>query len=248
MEVAYLHQNWGLEYAKNVYDLWLACIIPVFYRSWTSCIEDRLQLVATAVVDWHGPVLTVLVQLPQHLANKKTSPVRLPSKFDEKTGLDQTFKLYVQTEHQQCLFLLPHTLELFKGRDCLPQSSLAIRREDLLQRVGIGDDIAKVVDLFPVSWLKWESRPGDTFNGHSRSAYCCDGTEKLVCRVDKQIDWLMEKIGTPKHTICCSPADVTMEWVGEWVKDITLSYKTWYWGDKQPCKSFRCIRWAQGHG
>ena len=93
MEVAYLRQNWGLEYAKIVYNLWLACIIPVFYRSWTGCIEDRLQLVATTVVDRHGPVLMVSVRLPQHLANKKTSPVRLPSKFDEKTGPDRTFKL-----------------------------------------------------------------------------------------------------------------------------------------------------------
>ena len=33
----------------------------------------------------------------------------------------------------------------------------------------------------------------------------------------------MEKIGMPKHTIHCSPADVTMEWDGEWVKDTTLS-------------------------
>ena len=93
MEVAYLRQNWGLEYAKNVYNLWLACIIPVFYRSWTSCIEDRLQLVATAVVDRHGPVLTVSVQLPQHLANKKpvqSGCLQNLMKKPDRTGLSNS--------------------------------------------------------------------------------------------------------------------------------------------------------------
>ena len=80
----------------------LACIILVFYWSWTSCIEDWLQLVATDVVDQHGPVLTVSVWLPQHLANKKTSPVQLSSKFDEKTRPDQTFKLYLQGSSHHC--------------------------------------------------------------------------------------------------------------------------------------------------
>ena len=68
-------------------------MVSLYYTGLLSVL-DRLQLVATAVVDRHGPVLTVSVRLPQHLANKKTSPVRLPSKFDEKTRPDRTFKLY----------------------------------------------------------------------------------------------------------------------------------------------------------
>ena len=75
--VAYLHQKWGLEYAKIVCNLWLACIIPVFYRSWTGCIEDQLQPVATAMVDQHGPVLGSLGPVASNLGNEKTgcSPV-----------------------------------------------------------------------------------------------------------------------------------------------------------------------------
>jgi len=46
------------------------------------------------MVDWHGPVLCGFSPVAQNLANKKTSSVRLPPKFDEKTRLDQTFKLY----------------------------------------------------------------------------------------------------------------------------------------------------------
>ena len=68
-------------------------LLPVFYQSWTGCLEDWLQLVATTMVDWHGLVLCGFGPVAQNLANKKTSSVRLPPKFDEKTGPDRTFKL-----------------------------------------------------------------------------------------------------------------------------------------------------------
>ena len=66
----------------------------VFHQSWTGCLEDWLQLVATTLVDRHGLVLCGFGPVAHNLSHKKTSPVRLPSKFDEKTGPDRTFKHY----------------------------------------------------------------------------------------------------------------------------------------------------------
>ena len=57
---------------KIVCNLWLACIILVFYWSWTGCIEDWLQPVATAMVDRHGPVLSGLGPVASNLGNEKT--------------------------------------------------------------------------------------------------------------------------------------------------------------------------------